>query len=72
MSRVRLDREWTDAEGITHAGDTVDVAGVLADPGAARIGVAGGPPAPHRPGAGPTPHADDGAAIGLDDADLGR
>jgi hypothetical protein len=66
MSRVRLDREWTDAEGITRAGETVDVAdSTLPEPGAARIGAAGGPPAPHQAGAGPAAHADD-------DADLGR
>jgi hypothetical protein len=76
MSRVRLDREWTDAEGVTHAaGETVEVdddtltelleAGIVeAEPPA--------PPAPPQAWAGPTARPEGGDEIDIDDTDLGR
>jgi hypothetical protein len=73
MSRVRLDSEWTDAEGLTHAGETVDVDDARpAEPREARIMADGVPPAPPRAGAGPTVDAEDDDAIDIDDTDLGR
>ena len=79
MAEVRLDKEWTDPAGVTHAaGDTVDVdeqtlaelreAGVVGD--VTDAGWAGPTFAGDDTGSGGSDDADD-AAADINDTDLG-
>jgi hypothetical protein len=75
MSRVRLDREWTDADGTTHAvGETVDVDDdTLAE--LREAGIVADAPTPDQGWAGPTARQEDdapeAAARDIDDTELG-